>query len=166
MDLACVTCNAEICILDIRRLADFNETVLNEKANIMLNREFMRSDRYAFCKICTQIGQLEKAGSSRIMHCVSCDKRYCYECERAPHVGMSCKRYDENLFEGYAKMHTKPCPHCKALIEKNGGCNNIQCIACKKYMCWICGAGFQVQKEVYDHVNKKHPGKLFEVPPE
>lgn len=34
--------------------------------------------------------------------------------------------------------HTKPCPHCGVRIEKNGGCDYIQCTQCGYEFCWEC----------------------------
>ena len=36
-------------------------------------------------------------------------------------------------------VHTKPCPKCHKLVEKNGGCNLVGCI-CGQTFCWLCGA--------------------------
>ncbi|CAH3158678.1 unnamed protein product [Porites evermanni] len=30
------------------------------------------------------------------------------------------------------------CPNCGSCIEKNGGCNHMQCIKCKHDFCWMC----------------------------
>ena len=30
------------------------------------------------------------------------------------------------------------CPKCQICIEKNGGCNHMQCYGCKHDFCWMC----------------------------
>lgn len=34
--------------------------------------------------------------------------------------------------------NTKNCPNCKRPIEKNHGCNHMECRSCKYGFCWIC----------------------------
>lgn len=38
--------------------------------------------------------------------------------------------------------HTKDCPQCHSCIEKNGGCNHMQCLKCKHHFCWMCFGGY------------------------
>ena len=39
----------------------------------------------------------------------------------------------------YPKFSRLPqCPKCNICIEKNGGCNHMQCYHCKHDFCWMC----------------------------
>jgi len=35
-------------------------------------------------------------------------------------------------------LNTRPCPRCRVPIQKQGGCNHMQCRACKASFCWAC----------------------------
>lgn len=37
-----------------------------------------------------------------------------------------------------AAKNVKPCPGCKRLTEKNGGCSNHNCVLCGFNFCWMC----------------------------
>ena len=45
--------------------------------------------------------------------------------------------------ENFIKKISKPCPSCKAPIEKNGGCRHMTCRACKKQWCWDCSQSYE-----------------------
>jgi len=38
----------------------------------------------------------------------------------------------------WINLYTKPCPRCRKPIEKNQGCNHINCVSCKFDFCWMC----------------------------
>jgi ariadne-1 len=47
---------------------------------------------------------------------------------------------DEGLLQTlWERENTRSCPRCKRRIEKNGGCNHMQCNQCNYEFCWICG---------------------------
>ena len=35
-------------------------------------------------------------------------------------------------------LFEEPCPRCGVLIQKNGGCNHMQCGKCRHEFCWFC----------------------------
>lgn len=45
---------------------------------------------------------------------------------------------DDSETANYISAHTKDCPKCHICIEKNGGCNHMQCYTCKYDFCWMC----------------------------
>lgn len=57
--------------------------------------------------------------------------------------------------------NSKECPNslCKIPIIKDGGCNHMECTACKKHFCWLCAnVSYETSEETYDHLYKIHGG--------
>lgn len=60
-----------------------------------------------------------------------CGKEFCFNCGEDSHDPISCEFIKKWQLNGNEKSleyffkKTKPCPKCKSLIEKNGGCNHM-----------------------------------------
>jgi parkin len=98
--------------------------------------------------------------TNRRIECSSCRHVFCRECKEKYHQGKCSSKapseaprsgkameIDTRAFrearwreanQTYLKEKTKPCPHCRADTEKNGGCNHITCTVCKHEWCWMC----------------------------
>jgi len=91
------------------------------------------------------------------VHCNACKFEFCFHCMSERHDGAACgqealeylkKKHESELaanaqFDEWAsvmKALVKPCPGCKAFIEKNDGCNHMTCQnpSCKVQFCWLC----------------------------
>ena len=70
---------------------------------------------------------------SPFIRCQSCKKEFCFNCFGNWHSNSKCI---ENIPKSF--QNTKQCPRCKIPIEKNGGCDWMQCMQCKIYFCWEC----------------------------
>lgn len=78
--------------------------------------------------------------------CSSCNSSFCFKCATDYHAPTDCqviKRWltkcaDDSETANYISAHTKDCPKCHICIEKNGGCNHMQCFNCKHDFCWMC----------------------------
>lgn len=78
--------------------------------------------------------------------CVNCKSRFCFKCGFSYHAPTDCetiKRWltkcaDDSETANYISANTKDCPKCNICIEKNGGCNHMQCFNCKHDFCWMC----------------------------
>merc|ERR1712142_1150576 len=78
--------------------------------------------------------------------CASCKARFCFKCGNSYHAPTDCetirrwltKCADDSETANYISAHTKDCPKCNICIEKNGGCNHMQCYNCKHDFCWMC----------------------------
>ncbi|XP_059635796.1 probable E3 ubiquitin-protein ligase ARI1 [Cornus florida] len=76
----------------------------------------------------------------------TCGQQFCFHCSCEAHSPCSCfmwelwtkKCEDESETVNWITVNTKPCPKCHKLVEKNGGCNLVQCV-CGQCFCWRCG---------------------------
>lgn len=100
-------------------------------------------------------GQLHDGGDNEpIVTCLECGFRSCYTHRVAWHAGKSCAEYEaqmhqdneaqkavrlakeENKYHGAYGKESKPCPHCKALIWRDGGFSAITCTYLYIYTIW------------------------------
>ncbi|XP_053663068.1 potential E3 ubiquitin-protein ligase ariadne-2 [Anopheles marshallii] len=78
--------------------------------------------------------------------CRMCKSAFCFRCGTDYHAPTDCqiirkwltKCADDSETANYISAHTKDCPKCHICIEKNGGCNHMQCFNCKHDFCWMC----------------------------
>ncbi|MCI4380698.1 hypothetical protein PGIGA_G00243020 [Pangasianodon gigas] len=83
---------------------------------------------------------------ARRVQCSRCDEVFCFKCRQMYHAPTDCatirkwltKCADDSETANYISAHTKDCPKCNICIEKNGGCNHMQCSKCKHDFCWMC----------------------------
>jgi ariadne-1 len=75
-----------------------------------------------------------------------CGMPFCFRCGEEAHAPASCEQlmswhekcHNESETANWILAHTKKCPACKTRIEKNHGCNHMNCRVCKHEFCWIC----------------------------
>jgi len=81
-----------------------------------------------------------------------CKFTFCFNCREEWHGDASCAQYQEwkkenseaeKRFDAWTQKNAKICPNCKAVIEKNGGCNHMTCRSCKHQFCWLCLAKYE-----------------------
>ena len=92
----------------------------------------------------------------------SCGTRFCFSCGKNAHRPCSCEMVyfwdmknnseSENIL--WLKANTKPCPNCNKNIEKNQGCNHMQCLktsgGCGFHFCWICLQKWESHNDYYN----------------
>lgn len=76
----------------------------------------------------------------------SCGNLFCFDCGEEAHTPCSCEMlvvWKEKNAKDLSSIkwmmeNTKPCPKCKASIEKNDGCFMMTCRSCSAQFCWLC----------------------------
>lgn len=122
-------------------------------------RTLRRDASFIWCPKCSSGGWVDttqptsKCGWS----CPECSGEfvYCPHCRRA-HGSLTCKRFQQLRREvmeaqkgrdasqsrqsaGVVQRSSKMCPSCKMPIQKEGGCNFMDCPNCRRHFCWSCG---------------------------
>nr|XP_006811619.1 PREDICTED: protein ariadne-2-like [Saccoglossus kowalevskii] len=94
---------------------------------------------------CDIVLKAEQPAAKRAI-CTKCNNSFCFKCKLHYHAPTECevikkwltKCRDDSETANYISAHTKDCPKCSVCIEKNGGCNHMQCYKCKHDFCWMC----------------------------
>jgi uncharacterized membrane protein len=86
----------------------------------------------------------KKEKDNKFVKCLNGHK-FCSECKKPWHGNKECiPDIDRDLM---GKYHLKKCPKCKAMTEKNMGCNHMKCNNCHCNWCWFCEKIFDSEKE-------------------
>ncbi|RMZ73251.1 RING finger [Pyrenophora seminiperda CCB06] len=86
----------------------------------------------------------EDQSSRETIACPYCEYETCFKCNRPweSHGEGGCdkakKAEDAESEATIKKIGAKPCPHCGIKIEKNGGCDHVQCRHCRHNFCFAC----------------------------
>lgn len=94
------------------------------------------------------VANIEEHNELLLIPLVRCSNRhqFCFGCDTESHSPCPCKvvaRWNEKSQDDsetvkWMTQNTKDCPKCKAVIEKNGGCNHMTCRNCAYEFCWPC----------------------------
>lgn len=121
-------------------LSTYNKEVC---AMVQTTKTFDINWWYGWCLTCFQPKKIIERECSRDAPQLN-RKFICEDCNK-------CTKPDDS----------KQCPNkgCQIAIIKNGGCNHMECTACKKHFCWICAdMAYSTSAETYDHLYKAHGG--------
>lgn len=88
----------------------------------------------------------------------TCSNPFCFRCGEEAHDPCSCtqlaewslKCINESETANWILANTKKCPKCNTRIEKNQGCNHMNCKLCKYEFCWICMGSWADHGQVSD----------------
>ncbi|CAI4224535.1 unnamed protein product [Auanema sp. JU1783] len=132
---------------------------LRAKYERFIFRDYITSHpELKFCsgKDCQAVIRSREKQPKRVI-CKKCKTTSCVLCGVDYHAPTSCetirlwlvKCADDSETANYISAHTKDCPHCHTCIEKNGGCNHMQCAKCKHHFCWMCFGDWKTHGSEY-----------------
>jgi len=146
--LSCMSANCDTLAAEDFVLAHIQRENVQDMYNQLTFLDFVRSHpQLRFCpgNNCKLIIKAVLQVAKRVI-CTSCKSSFCFKCGSGYHAPTDCetiKRWltrcaDDSETANYISAHTKDCPKCNICIEKNGGCNHMQCYHCKHDFCWMC----------------------------
>nr|VZI16921.1 unnamed protein product [Spirometra erinaceieuropaei] len=148
-NIECMDSRCNVCVTD-----NFVLLVLGESPKAARYRKILQNEMIAAhprlrpCtnSRCSSVVYALEEPRARKVHCETCGTDFCFACGMEYHAPTDCetiKRWlqkcrDDSGTATYMAAHTKDCPHCGVCIEKNGGCNHMQCSKCHYSFCWVC----------------------------
>uniref|UniRef100_A0A8C7V236 RBR-type E3 ubiquitin transferase n=1 Tax=Oncorhynchus mykiss TaxID=8022 RepID=A0A8C7V236_ONCMY len=146
-----ISCMAQDCSLQMPEdfvLSLLSGEELKDKYRRYLFRDYVESHfQLQLCPgaDCPIVIQVQEPRARRVQ-CIHCNEVFCFKCRAMYHAPTDCptvrrwltKCADDSETANYISAHTKDCPKCNICIEKNGGCNHMQCSKCKHDFCWMC----------------------------
>lgn len=146
--LSCMSINCDTLAPEEFVLGHLHKPILREKYLTAAFHDYIRCHPLLrFCPglNCSIVIRCAKAQAKRV-NCTTCKCSFCFKCGSHYHAPTDCetiKRWltkcaDDSETANYISAHTKDCPKCNICIEKNGGCNHMQCYNCKHDFCWMC----------------------------
>ena len=137
-------CECVVPYIDILNNHFYNdENELNIYIEALTNRNFALN--ISSCPKCDL--QTFSDSNKKFIKCPNqnCGYFYCKMCKEDAHENKTCLEYQNYLVAldraKKANIYNdifKPCPNCNCTIEKNGGCQWMQCSRCGGYFCWVC----------------------------
>ncbi|XP_031788697.1 potential E3 ubiquitin-protein ligase ariadne-2 isoform X1 [Nasonia vitripennis] len=129
-------------------LSILTKPIMRERYQQFVFRDYVKSHpQLRFCPgpNCQIVIRSKELCAKRVI-CNVCKTVFCFRCGMNYHAPTDCntikkwltKCADDSETANYISAHTKDCPKCHICIEKNGGCNHMQCYNCKHEFCWMC----------------------------
>uniref|UniRef100_A0A1B6GPF7 RBR-type E3 ubiquitin transferase n=1 Tax=Cuerna arida TaxID=1464854 RepID=A0A1B6GPF7_9HEMI len=146
--IACMAQDCEVLATEDFMLTLLTKPQLREKFQQFTFRDYVKSHpQLRFCPgLNCQVVLRSKEPQAKRAICSFCKTVFCFKCGTDYHAPTDCstikkwltKCADDSETANYISAHTKDCPRCHICIEKNGGCNHMQCYNCKHDFCWMC----------------------------
>lgn len=147
--IQCMAQNCEVIAPEDFVLSHVTKPLLRERYQQFMFKDHVKSHpQLRFCPgpNCQWIFQAWIKEGARRVECHGCELLTCFSCGAPHHAPTDCatirrwltKCVDDSETSNYISAHTKDCPKCQICIEKNGGCNHMQCGGCRHDFCWVC----------------------------
>lgn len=157
----CYQCNASLYLSELRRIFSDDKLFLKYQQYLV----DMLSCPRCHHSIISIPSESQSGNHPSFVECLHCQFTFCRRCEESWHPQMQCPKEKiiqeiiQNPNENSAQLNkiqlksllleiesiqtieefSKPCPSCQVRIEKNGGCQHMNCRACRVHFCWLCG---------------------------
>ncbi|XP_033747970.1 ATP-dependent RNA helicase DEAH12, chloroplastic-like [Pecten maximus] len=158
-------CNTLFTWQDITSLSKMGYIKISELTDSSVGKFVQENKKkYRFCITpdCSVVYRITEIG--KLFSCPECNIRLCTSCHVQFHDGITCAMFkaegneDQTMRSWFSenRANRKRCPNCAMPIEKNGGCNHMTCLSCKKHICWLCLDFFDECGACYGHLGKAH----------
>ncbi|RYC89746.1 hypothetical protein BFJ63_vAg7404 [Fusarium oxysporum f. sp. narcissi] len=160
-------CKKAIPLLEIQNLllSEIFESVLEASFASFMRRH---QDQLRYCPTpeCSQVYRIAQPETRvpPIFTCAKCLTVTCTSCH-VSHPRKTCAQYKGDASGGMAELLKakeelgfKDCPKCNTHIQKDEGCNHINCSACGAHICWLCLKTFRDGDDCYQHMGRIHGG--------
>ncbi len=131
-------CDALLSYPVIRALVDARTFARYEELTFLAALNTDPNVRWCPAKDCHNAVVNEDPLNTKKIVCSRCSHAFCFDCNNDWHIG-TCEDFErwrvengqvDQQFTKWKKDNTKPCPNCKALIQKNSGCNH-SCVSAR-----------------------------------
>lgn len=161
-DIACMGQGCDILVAQafvLQLISSQKDDALRTRYLQFCLNDWIRSHPHLrFCpgKNCQAVVRAEKVQAKRVK-CTYCGTQFCWLCGYDYHAPADCdtikkwitKCVDDSETANYISANTKDCPKCHVCIEKNGGCNHMQCYGCRHEFCWMCLGDWKMHGSQY-----------------
>lgn len=153
-DLRIYTCSFGRTGSDLAQFSELDPITVNALATISQK----------FIKLESRPDSWREVQFSHIIHfprveCFTCAAEMCFTCGETPfHEGFTCQESmeyklhremgtpDQLATLKWTLENSKRCPKCAILINREEGCNKVDCLYCGYKFCWLCMNEFDTSK--------------------
>lgn len=145
-------------------VASLESAVLLDLMQQAVDDHFARHPRrYAQCPgtDCSAYYELDTGEDEHI--CLSCCTVVCIKCKIEQHFGETCQDYQYRITCQLPELElwmeasgAKRCKRCSTVMQKDVGCNNMQCLGCRAHFCFTCMEILPTHEAVYVHMHEQH----------